>query len=84
MKSEYLDDDSYEDTFTTGLVTPIDGTTGKLLSPLAVWSKRRPTTKRRTHPIEKARKKPSTRRRLSTTEVQNPLIILYTYVGFIF
>ncbi|XP_042980173.1 protein FAR1-RELATED SEQUENCE 5-like [Carya illinoinensis] len=84
LKLECPDDDSYEGTSIAGLVTPIDGTTSKVLSPLVVWSKGRPTTKRRTHPVEKAIKKPSTRRRLSTTEVQNPLIILYTYVEFIF
>ncbi|XP_042954662.1 protein FAR1-RELATED SEQUENCE 5-like [Carya illinoinensis] len=68
LKSEYPDDDSYGACSTAGLVTPIDGTTSKVLSPLVVRSKGRPTTKRRTHPVEKALKKPSTRRRLSTTE----------------
>ncbi|XP_041009364.1 protein FAR-RED IMPAIRED RESPONSE 1-like [Juglans microcarpa x Juglans regia] len=73
LKLEYPDDDSREGTSTTSPTTPINGTTGKVFSPLVVWSKGRPLSKRRTHPVEKALKKPSTRRRLPTTEMSNHL-----------
>ncbi|KAF5477043.1 hypothetical protein F2P56_003722 [Juglans regia] len=68
LKLEYPDDDTREDTPTTASATPIDGSTGKVLSLLVVRSKGKPTTKRRTHPIEKALKKSSTKRRLPTFE----------------
>ncbi|XP_042968141.1 protein FAR1-RELATED SEQUENCE 5-like [Carya illinoinensis] len=69
LKQEYPEGNSYEGTTTPGQAMPMDGTRGKVLSPLVVRSKGRPPSKRKTHPVEKSLKKPSTRRRLPTTEV---------------
>ncbi|KAG7980357.1 hypothetical protein I3843_05G179200 [Carya illinoinensis] len=56
-------------TTTPGPATPMDGMRGKVFSPLVVQNKGRPPSKRKMHPVEKTLKKPSTRRRLPTTEV---------------
>ncbi|XP_042959355.1 protein FAR1-RELATED SEQUENCE 5-like [Carya illinoinensis] len=53
-------------------VTSMEGTTGRVLSPLVVRSKGRPPTKRKVHPVEKSLKKSSTRRRLHRDEVEVP------------
>ncbi|KAF5462934.1 hypothetical protein F2P56_018897 [Juglans regia] len=50
------------------LDTTMEGTTGKVLSPVVVHSKGRPPFRRKVHPVEKTLKKPSTRRRLRCCE----------------
>ncbi|XP_041020494.1 protein FAR-RED IMPAIRED RESPONSE 1-like [Juglans microcarpa x Juglans regia] len=72
LKLEYPGIADHDTSNTVDPMASMEGTTGRVLSPLVVWSKGRPPSRRKVHPIEKSLKKPSTRRRLHHGDVEVP------------